>query len=213
MDTDNNLDFSDETSLYPDVINPKDPYQYDKPLRIQYEVYQKGEVHEVELPMVLKMYGSELLYNFPQHAITSFKRGDREYQLVLASDFTRPDFELTSLIDPSTLFFSKKVEPNDLIEINDVVEIGGSKYKNKGVDVFNNWLELEPINGKRQLYTLQVGNSFTPFKRQQSIAGHTVDLAECRGKFVYIDFWATWCKGCVEDMPALVNIYQRSRYE
>lgn len=208
VDTNNNLDFSDEATINPKTIDPKDPYQYDKPLRIQYETYQKGVVRTAELPMVVKMYGSELLYNFPQHATTSFKKGNKEYQLILSSGFTTPDFEKTRLVDPSTLFFSGKVEDKDLIELDDIVAIGGAKYRNKGVDVFNNWLELEPADGKTQPYTLQVGNSFQPFAGRDFLTGRTVDLSKYRGKYVYVDFWGTGCKGCMEDMPALVNIYK-----
>ncbi|WP_020607578.1 peroxiredoxin family protein [Spirosoma spitsbergense] len=209
VDTNNNLDFSDEATIHPKTIDPKDPYQYDKPLRIQYEIYQKGVVQPAELPMVVKMYGSELLYNFPQYATTTLKKGNKEYQLTLASGFTTPDFEKTRLVDPSSLFFSGKIEDKDLIEIDDVVAIGGSKYRNKGVDVFNNWLELEPADGKKQPYSLQVGNSFQPFAGRDFLTGRTVDLGNYRGKYVYIDFWGTGCKGCVQDMPALVNIYRK----
>lgn len=32
-------------------------------------------------------------------------------------------------------------------------------------------------------------------------AGKTMSLADYRGKVVLLDFWATWCHGCVKEIP------------
>ena len=36
-------------------------------------------------------------------------------------------------------------------------------------------------------------------------------LSEFRGKLVLLDFWATWCKPCLADIPKLKVLYEKYR--
>src|SRR5215467_8237023 len=40
-------------------------------------------------------------------------------------------------------------------------------------------------------------------------ADRKVSLSDLRGKIVVLNFWATWCAPCVEEMPSLVRMQQR----
>src|SRR5690242_6309279 len=41
--------------------------------------------------------------------------------------------------------------------------------------------------------------------------GRRHDLGQNRGKIVLLNFWATWCKPCTTEMPAMQAIYDRLR--
>lgn len=41
--------------------------------------------------------------------------------------------------------------------------------------------------------------------------GRTQSLSEYRGKIVLMNFWATWCKPCTTEMPAMQASYDRLR--
>ncbi|WP_111641636.1 TlpA family protein disulfide reductase [Marinimicrobium alkaliphilum] len=43
----------------------------------------------------------------------------------------------------------------------------------------------------------------------KSASGENLRLAEQRGQVVMINFWASWCPPCLQEMPLLDEIYQR----
>jgi cytochrome c biogenesis protein CcmG, thiol:disulfide interchange protein DsbE len=42
-------------------------------------------------------------------------------------------------------------------------------------------------------------------------ADRTVALNQFRGQIVVLNFWATWCPPCVEEMPSLVEMQRRMK--
>ncbi len=43
------------------------------------------------------------------------------------------------------------------------------------------------------------------------LEGKSQSLSQYRGKIVLVNFWATWCKPCTTEMPAMQAIYDKLR--
>ena len=58
--------------------------------------------------------------------------------------------------------------------------------------------------------TVQLSSSAPDFTLK-SVAGPNLRLQEQRGQVVMINFWATWCGPCRQEMPHLNRIYDKYR--
>ena len=48
-----------------------------------------------------------------------------------------------------------------------------------------------------------------PDFRLKDPAGKQLSFRELRGKVVLLNFWATWCPPCIEEMPAMEKLHQK----
>lgn len=52
---------------------------------------------------------------------------------------------------------------------------------------------------------------YAPSFNLKSIEGNDVSLADLKGKFVFVDIWATWCGPCLQQLPAMKELEEKYR--
>lgn len=63
-------------------------------------------------------------------------------------------------------------------------------------------------SGRGEYVPADVG-AMAPDYAAASLDGEMVDLASFRGRAVLLNIWATWCRPCVKEMPALQRLHEQ----
>lgn len=56
--------------------------------------------------------------------------------------------------------------------------------------------------------TAVVAGDIAPDFQLKDTKGNSVTLSELRGRVVMVNFWATWCPPCIEEMPSMERLYK-----
>ena len=64
------------------------------------------------------------------------------------------------------------------------------------------------LDAKYATNLLEVGSP-APDLAIPSLGGGSVTLADYKGKYVVVDFWASWCPDCRKDIPKVKEMYER----
>ena len=70
----------------------------------------------------------------------------------------------------------------------------------------------ESLESKKKAFYTQkptnIGNPAPDFE-QPDVSGNNISLSQFKGKYLLLDFWASWCKPCRAENPNLVEVYRK----
>ena len=90
----------------------------------------------------------------------------------------------------------------------------GITYTENLKDFYNNFMtySTDTVNNSKitkafdKLKTTAKGELSPKFMNYENFRGGTTSLDDLKGKYVYIDVWATWCGPCKREIPSLKKI-------
>ena len=98
---------------------------------------------------------------------------------------------------------NSSVEPANLKMIQEGVRRWKEWWKSHQPDFPANRLAASVQPGPPEL--LPIANF-----RLQDLKGKTVRLSDFKGKIVLLNFWTTWCPGCLAEIPDLIELQRRN---
>jgi peroxiredoxin len=68
----------------------------------------------------------------------------------------------------------------------------------------------EELFAKMRIQLIQT-HSKAPDFRLEDLKGKKIGLKDFKGKVVFLNFWATWCNPCKEEIPSIERLHQKFR--
>lgn len=203
VDTNNDHDFSDELVHTPQAIDTSmgDSLALRYAHRVRYEDFRNGKVVELEVPLVIMESREVLWSNFPQYAVAEMDG----IELKLVSE------GFQSVGYANTTLFNAAAGPHSVSEAigqNEYVRLSGKVYQNLGVNIDRQVLRLKKIPADSVVHSTQVGFAARPFSGKDFVTQQAIALEQYRGKFLYLDFWGSWCKPCLDELPKLKEVFK-----
>lgn len=92
-----------------------------------------------------------------------------------------------------------------------VARLGGSMYsfyrsQRAHLDLRSSTSQLSPASERATAIRFVKDPEPAPAFSPHDIAGRNVSMADLKGKVVILNFWATWCPSCREEIPALIAL-------
>lgn len=205
------------------LINSKSFFISDKPAQI---IFYQGNKRPLEKYKLTNAYdidsmGAEKLKIFDSTERKDFnnfmsanrdKFGSNESLQIIAAEKGQKVWnkELEFITKYNNLYYSfwlfrNKIVPRLFTNTDSLLEIFNSIFPDSLKQSIEGKEILKVLSGRIQTRKNHIAPAFTTTDTK----GVTLSLKGLRGKYVILDFWATWCGSCIEEIPTIRGIRER----
>ena len=181
--------------LEPGTIHVRFPYTGEPDSRVTIGGTPLNEDYQYYFTLLDRYTGAR---NRPEGNTTPIKNGTLEAIRELISQ--RPDSPISvDLLNRLAVQFN---EPVLLLE----------QYERLSAKIKKSEEGKELLTRIKGMGAAKIGDMAPDFTLPDT-TGNLVSLSDFSGKYVLIDFWATWCAPCIAEMPNLAKAYEQYRGE
>jgi thiol-disulfide isomerase/thioredoxin len=202
LDTDNDRDFSNNETFTAYLMEDwsKVDSLVQNPHHLQYETYHHKVVEPAEIDiLIVQNISSNLMYNFPSYSEVELL--DKTIQITSGFECMYESQCGLRIADTANNTNTENIEKNEYLRVDSLI------LQNLGVNVDNQTLMLRKMPSDTVLFSTQVGLYAKPFEVMKFRNAEKVSLSDYSGKYLYLEFWGTWCAPCVEEIPNLKTAY------
>lgn len=127
----------------------------------------------------------------------------KENDLLLDTKLMRkPKIEFDSIITDYVNQFNNRLNSVEL-------DTCFKEFENNEINNFKNYITNSYLKTNYNKLVLGKGKPSPIFKDYENFKGGTTSLSDFKGKYLFIDVWATWCKPCKNEIPYLQKLEKK----
>lgn len=207
IDTNNDLDFSDEQRItvqnqISDVAN----FSKNRVL-VSYQVYTYDGKIERKIPVVISKLADDFVYETPHYATTTMPSFSGDKKLTKLAIMPDPSFKRLGTVVLNDSLPAQKVNPDHVAQKKEFLKIGDEAYQI--LRIRRNVLELQRMPKGTSLLSTQMQFPAIPIEGTEFTSKTKISSSDYKGKYLFVEFWGTWCGPCVGEIPHLKELYSK----
>jgi thiol-disulfide isomerase/thioredoxin len=200
IDTDNDLSFEDEKTFSSVNETGLKNSSDSKVHTLNYQSLRNDSVTDLKTKLEIRFNKFGLMNYHPVYYTAQFQ--DSTIQI-------SNGFQSTEFRSATSLLIGKRdsLHPQQPIELNEYLRLNDRTFQNLGVDANKMVLRLKELPEDTVLFSTQIGFPAKPITGNEFTSRQEISLNDYIGKFVFLDFWGSWCAPCIDELPMHVETY------